>query len=105
MMKTDTNSQSLGGSTDNSNTSDSIVSFRVFPNPSSGTWTVQLPDKNAEAKICIYNCIGKQVGAIQNIHQQELNISATDFSLTNGIYIMVVYSNNKMYQQKLLLNH
>jgi len=74
--------------------------FNIYPNPSSGNFTIQvkgLPQKNTELKIynlmnqCIYSC------RLSNNVKEQIDLS----HLPNGMYVATIMVNNKMVSQKI----
>lgn len=74
--------------------------FTVFPNPSTGNFTIQvkgLPQKNTELKVfnllnqCLYSC------RLYNNLKEQIDLS----HLPNGMYVATILVNNKMVSQKI----
>jgi hypothetical protein len=75
--------------------------FTIYPNPASDIVYVEFDNKNLEYIIEIYDISGRQV--LQNKSNNpanHLNIS----NLKNGLYTVMIYHNNRLYQNKLIIN-
>ncbi|MGQ9819033.1 MAG: S8 family serine peptidase [Candidatus Kapaibacteriales bacterium] len=68
--------------------------FEIIPNPTSGKFTIQLPDGiNKIEKIVIYNVLGNEIYSIgQDIESKGSIISIDDISLPSGIYLVKIFS-------------
>ena len=74
-----------------------VVNFTIYPNPTSGEFTVALAD-NAEASVEIVNVAGQVVAS------QKIEGSATiKKALAAGVYTVVVKSNGAVSTQKLIV--
>lgn len=80
------------GELSNSNT------FKIFPNPSNGIVSVQ-GDKSVNS-IKIYNAIGEIVYEQTNQNSAQFTIDISD--KPNGIYFIVINSENNFYNHKLI---
>lgn len=79
------------------NTSASLpAQVDIYPNPSSGTFTVRLNDNHAIKNIEVYNALGEKI-----IEQNypEVNISSS----VKGLYYLKIYNGEQVYQQKILI--
>ncbi|NOX47044.1 MAG: T9SS type A sorting domain-containing protein [Chlorobi bacterium] len=66
-------------------------SVRVFPNPFTNYFTVNIPGENAKvSSLKVFNSIGKQVYSKDNLLDNE-DIGITATGLLSGIYYVVVY--------------
>ncbi len=86
-------------------TSDDNVEFSVYPNPSRGIVTVDLPEglQADDLKIEIYSLNGRLVYT-----HTEQAIGTTDFSLDltsldSGIYLITIRSGNALFTQRIIL--
>ncbi|KGO90991.1 T9SS type A sorting domain-containing protein [Flavobacterium subsaxonicum] len=74
-------------------------SFIIYPNPASGTVTLQLPG-NAAADVMVADILGKTVFTKNNVAPQTLlDIS----SLNSGMYFVTVLSEGKITTKKLIV--
>lgn len=78
-----------------------ISDERIFPNPSSGIFTINLKNKTAETKICVYDVLGNCVLdkiSVKNSNQ-EIDLS----NQAKGIYFMEIISDREREVQKIIL--
>jgi hypothetical protein len=75
----------------------------VYPNPTSGTLQVQLPEDkfNREMNVLLFNSIGQQVMAKK--YGDHSNTSLDMENLQNGIYILQIRDENKIINKKVIL--
>ncbi len=76
-------------------------SVKIFPNPSSGYFTIQMNDKLKASELKIVNGIGETILS-KNLtgNLEEINLS----ELSNGIYFLSITSSNGIFNEKLILN-
>lgn len=74
-----------------------VLVLDAFPNPNSGSFTIQLPEiPESEAFLSITNLNGQEVYRQSGI-QQEIFVKTT---LSSGIYLVSVIDGKRVYQQK-----
>ena len=71
--------------------------FSVYPNPTSGQFTVELLKENAE--VIVTDMLGKQISKIQTT-QKKMNWQLED----SGFYIVNVKTNQGTITRKLIVN-
>ncbi|MBZ0243433.1 MAG: T9SS type A sorting domain-containing protein, partial [Bacteroidales bacterium] len=74
--------------------------LQVFPNPSTGQFTVQL-DGTEEFEVQVYNNIGQLIFA-KTAKTDKLNINLRNYQ--DGLYVLKVIANNQILTQKILLS-
>ncbi|MFC5268987.1 M43 family zinc metalloprotease [Adhaeribacter terreus] len=80
------------------------ASLVIFPNPTTGRLTLQMPGKNnAEAKILVLNSIGQEI-MNEKLTPVDGKIKLNMVGKADGIYIIHVISEGKTYKQKLVLD-
>jgi hypothetical protein len=72
-------------------------SFSIYPNPTSGQFTVELSTDNAE--IIVTDILGKQIIKTQTIHNTK-NLQLED----NGIYFISITTKQGTITRKLIVN-
>lgn len=80
------------------------ASFKVYPNPSSGSeFFVQMPVTAEKAAVAIFNQLGQQIGA--SIFTEAGNVIKVkpDTVLSDGIYMIKVSSGNSVVTKKLVI--
>lgn len=77
-------------------------SFKIYPNPNHGTFTISLPEKVVDGTLYINNSIGQNIykGDIDD-HTQTFNIGN---NVTSGIYFLKVNSNRGIFVSRLVIN-
>ncbi|MGP8214463.1 MAG: T9SS type A sorting domain-containing protein [Bacteroidia bacterium] len=76
-------------------------SLKIYPNPTTGKFTVQLSSVSGQPSIEIYNILGEKVYSQFTIHNSPFTIDLS--GQPAGIYIVKVYITEKAYTEKLLL--
>src|SRR5689334_24380785 len=77
--------------------------FGVYPNPSSGDFTITFPQTIANGNIEIINIEGKIIYT-----ENVINISKKDIHLKNipeGMYFVKIFDGMKNYDRKLIVDH
>ena len=76
----------------------STFESRVYPNPSSDTWTISTPNNKINS-VEVFNVLGKKVIS-QNFNSDEASISVQ--SLASGIYLARLTTNSGVKTMKLI---
>jgi hypothetical protein len=82
------------------NPSEEQISISVFPNPSSGKFTIQMENakgKNADSMIEIYNVFGEKV------FRQQISKNIDVSYSPKGIYFIKIYDGVKIYTRKVVI--
>ena len=74
--------------------------IKIYPNPTSDEFTIELPFDETYFHVAIYDLNGKEV-LNQDIAQKTSNISTNE--LTEGIYLIKLSNNNSIFNKKLLI--
>ena len=78
--------------------------IKVYPNPSNGQFTVQVPQTGNDATITIVDVLGRVV-ATRNVEETKAKSSAQSFSgIPGGCYVVKVSSGNKSYQMQVVVS-
>jgi len=77
-----------------------LINFSMFPNPSDGLVNFQLPSNISQAKVAVFDYLGKKIleknmSSIDN----TLNVS----NLSTGIYFVRIQSDSKTGTKKLVV--
>lgn len=78
-----------------------IVEVSVYPNPTSGIFTVNLKNKTADAKICVYDLLGNCV--LSNITVKELNQRIDLGNQPSGIYFVEMALGDEKTTRKIII--
>lgn len=72
--------------------------FRVYPNPVNSILQIDNPDHLKIEEVAVIDLSGKKLIFQQNIFSGKINVE----SLSKGIYLLEIRSNDKTYQQKFI---
>jgi len=86
---------------------DQIDELRVFPNPTSGKFTIMNEtSKTLSASISLYNIQGQQVSKLnENLvleAGEKLGFNLNNYQVSKGVYLLNVTSPNRNFTQKLI---
>ncbi len=86
------------GISDNSAGNDAI---RIFPNPSSGNFTITFPDITNNGSVEIYSVLGERIFSelVSLTSKKEINLN----NISRGIYFVKVYDGEKYYCKKIIV--
>lgn len=75
--------------------------IRVFPNPSTGIFTIQTTNGEQLSSLEVYNAFGELIYQTDGLERNEFSIDLSGNS--SGIYFLKLRDNNKVYSRKILL--
>ena len=78
----------------------SETDIKIYPNPTSAEFTIELPFDETYFHVAIYDLNGKEV-LNQDISQKNTTIGTNE--LTEGIYLIKLSNNNSIFNKKLLI--
>ena len=85
-------------------TEQAAAGYRVGPNPSTGRFTVSIPDNMNNAQVIVTNASGAIVERRTSLTTRNGQVLQFDLSAqSNGLYIVRVVSGSKSYTQKILI--
>jgi hypothetical protein len=79
------------------------MDIRVYPNPSNGTFNLELPNTDQKVRIVVTDVSGKTV-AIENLdenHSQTIKLNLQNVS--QGVYMLHVTNGDQVYRTKLMI--
>jgi len=76
-----------------------LLSFNMFPNPSSDQVTIQLPTGTDTAKVSVFDYVGRLVST-QNITPNNSKVDVT--GLSSGMYLIRITTDNKIGAQRFI---
>lgn len=76
------------------------MGIKIYPNPNSGSFTIEIPNLSSNAQIQLFDCIGQQV--YEKTAFETLNKIATQ--LTEGVYILKITNGEMIYTQRILID-
>lgn len=74
----------------------------VYPNPSSGIFTINLQNKTSDTKICVYDVLGNCV--LNKVYGKDASPKINLSNQPKGIYFLEIVSDEKRVVQKIILN-
>jgi len=75
--------------------------FEVYPNPTSGIFTINLKNNKVETKICVYDALGNYVLEMVSLKNSKENIDLT--GQPKGIYTLEIESAGETIMKKIIL--
>ena len=75
--------------------------IQIFPNPSTGLFTIQTTKGEQLSSLEVYNAFGKLIYQTDNLKSTEVTIDLSGNS--SGIYFLKLSNNNKIHSRKILL--
>ncbi len=73
----------------------------VFPNPSAGNITVDIPGREAEADILIYNCAGQMIQSRRIKAPSQVNLDLS--SENKGIFFLMIRTEGAVVKRKIVI--
>lgn len=80
-----------------SNQFENANDFMVYPNPSNGNFTIQVPDSFIGSKAVIYNLLGQSIKAF-SIDEMNQNTN-----LEKGVYLLQIQKGNQVSTKKIII--
>ena len=80
-----------------SNQFENANDFMVYPNPSNGNFTIQVPDSFIGSRAVIYNLLG------QSIKEFSINEVNQNTNLEKGVYLLQIQKGNQVSTQKIII--
>lgn len=71
--------------------------FMVYPNPSNGNFTIQVPDSFIGSRVVIYNLLG------QSIKEFSVNQVNQNANLDKGVYLLQIQKDNQLITKKIIV--
>jgi hypothetical protein len=75
-------------------------SFGIYPNPTSGKFTIELPATKSNVDILIYNAMGEMISGHHSTGNQKIQMDLTNYPA--GIYFVRARSGQKIFTGKIL---
>jgi hypothetical protein len=72
--------------------------FKIYPNPSNGNFNIEINEELIGAKVSIYNILG------QKVKDFTLDVTNTNQSLNNGVYLFEIEKDDNKTVKKLVVN-
>lgn len=79
-------------------------SYQIFPNPTTGEFEIQI-SCNGDVNIQLYNILGMKVYQYEGVSNGQFNHKLNIGDLQNGVYLVMVKTNEGSQVQKLRLIH
>ena len=75
-------------------------SFKIYPNPNSGSFTIEIENPSKEVSIEIFNLLGEMVGRVEKVGK----VNSLDLNVADGMYWVRVKNGNSVWNQKILVS-
>lgn len=76
--------------------------MQIYPNPVKDIFKIKLNDVKGKVKVSISNLIGQNIIQQNFDNNKEIQINTTN--LNNGVYLVKINNNGKIYTQKIVVN-
>lgn len=70
--------------------------FKIFPNPTTGNFAIEVDNPEKDISIEVYNLVGKMVKKVEKVEK----ITSVDLEVAAGIYLVNVKNGKMVYYQK-----
>jgi PKD repeat protein len=75
-------------------------SFKIFPNPNNGSFTIELDNPEMDAAIEVFDVMGKLVRSVERVEKMTL----VDLDVASGIYLVKVKNGEVVWMRKILVS-
>ena len=75
-------------------------SFKIFPNPNNGSFTIELDKPEMDAAIEVFDVMGKLVRSVERVEKMTL----VDLDVASGIYLVKVKNGEVVWMRKILVS-
>ncbi|MCB9064977.1 MAG: HYR domain-containing protein [Chitinophagales bacterium] len=89
------------GEEDNSLTEMSIGNMKLYPNPNTGTFKIELPEAVKEGMVIVRDMMGKEVKRLSFYTAQNMTFSIPE--VADGIYMLEVLNNDRVYKTRVVI--
>lgn len=77
-------------------------SFKIYPNPNTGNFTIEIENPSKDASIEIFNLMGKLIKTVET--SSSKSIYEIDLNSADGIYLVKVKNNGVVWNKKVLVS-
>ena len=74
-------------------------SFKIYPNPNSGSFTIEIENPSKDVSIEIFNLLGERVGRVEKVGK----VNSLDLDVANGMYWVRVKNGGVVWNQKAVI--
>ena len=75
-------------------------SFKIYPNPNSGSFTIEIENPSKDVSIEIFNLLGEMVGRVEKVGK----VNSLDLNVADGMYWMRVKNDGVVWNQKVFIS-
>jgi PKD repeat protein len=75
-------------------------SFKIFPNPNNGSFTIELDNPEMDAAIEVFDVMGKLVKKVERVEK----VTLVDLEVASGIYVVKVKTGGAIWMRKILVS-
>ena len=76
-------------------------SFKIFPNPNNGSFTIELENPEMNAAIEVFDLLGKLVKKVERVGK----VTFVALDVASGIYLVKVKNGELVWNQKMVLTN
>ena len=76
-------------------------SFKIFPNPNNGSFTIELENPEMNAAIEVFDLLGKLVKKVERVGK----VTLVALDVASGIYLVKVKNGELVWNQKMVLTN
>lgn len=77
--------------------------FKLYPNPNSGNFTLEIDNPGTDLSIAIYDLLGNQIKTVESFPDQTSYL--LDLNVAEGMYNVRLRNGDKVYYQKVIICH
>jgi PKD repeat protein len=75
-------------------------SFKIFPNPNTGSFTIELDNPEMDAAIEVFDVMGKLVKKVERVEK----VTLVDLDVASGIYVVKVKTGGVVWNKKIMVS-
>ena len=75
-------------------------SFKIYPNPNNGSFTIELDNPEMDAAIEVFDVMGKLVRSVERVEK----VTLVDLEVASGIYVVKVKTGGVVWNKKVLVS-
>ena len=77
-----------------------LSGFKLYPNPNTGSFIIEIENPAKDVSIEVYNSLGEKVGRVEKVGK----VNSIEMDLANGIYLVRVKNSAEVWNQKVMVS-